>query len=329
MNPIVSVIIPTANRPQWLPRAVDSALAGMKPCEVEVIVVPNGPDESWRESLRPYEGNNSVRVVIVKELNGNIARNTGLAESRGRFVRFLDDDDYLVPEGAIKQYEMIHNSGADVVSGSIRLMDTRDRCYAVWHQPEFDDFCVAMAGPWRACLPVAHVYRRSILNKARWNPKTSLRQDVEWIFDLCSSIELRWKITHDVVGVWQHHWGQRVTSSKHFKKIRNKVTVPMLLRTYESLQKKGRLNEARKQAIALGLWDFIHGAFFLEPIYWSQIACMAQRIDPAARPPQVFYNLPIIRHLNPMMIQWLMLPKRWAFHQIRQLLRSVKIRSSF
>ena len=123
MNPIVSVIIPTANRPHWLPRAIDSALAGMKLGEVEVIVVPNGPDESWRETLRSYERNSAVRVVTVRESNGNIARNTGLAESKGEFVRFLDDDDYLIPEGAIRQYELIETSGVDVVSASIQLVD--------------------------------------------------------------------------------------------------------------------------------------------------------------------------------------------------------------
>jgi len=110
MSPLISVIIPTVNRPRWLPRAVDSALAGMKSGEVEVIVVPNGPDKSWRESLQPYEGNKYVRVFPIPEPNANIARNAGLAVSTGAFVRFLDDDDYLIPEGANKQYELIQTS---------------------------------------------------------------------------------------------------------------------------------------------------------------------------------------------------------------------------
>lgn len=329
MNPFVSVIIPTANRPHWLLRAVDSALAGMKPGEVEVIVVPNGPDRSWRETLRPYEGNKCVRVVSVPESNANIARNAGLAVSKGALVRFLDDDDYLIPEGAIKQYELIQASGVDVVSGSVQLVDEGDRCYDIWHQPDMEDLCAAVAGPWRVCLPVAHVYKRSVLDNARWNPETTVRQDVEWLFDLCAAMELSWKKTDEVVGVWQHHWGQRVTSSKDFKKIRNKMTVPMLIRTYKSLQKGGRLNEVRQSAIARGLWGFIHGAFFLEPRFWSQIARLAQQIDPVARPTQAFYNFPVICHLTPLMLQWIMLPKRWAFHHIRQMFRRFQIRISW
>jgi len=224
---------------------------------------------------------------------------------------------------------LIQTSGVDVVSGSVRLVDEGGRCYDVWHQPDTEDLCAAVTGPWRVCLPVAHVYRRSILAKTKWDPETALRQDVEWLFDLCAGTELRWEKTDAVVGVWQHHWGQRVTSSKNFTKIRNKMTVPMLIRTYETLKNQGRLTDERRRAIALGLWGFVHGAFFLEPGFWSRMARMAQQIDPGARPAQAFYNFPIICRFTPLMLQWLMLPKRWTFHYIRQLFRSVQIRISW
>lgn len=50
MIPLISAIIPTANWPHDLPRALESALTVMPPGEVEVIVVPNDLDESWRGS---------------------------------------------------------------------------------------------------------------------------------------------------------------------------------------------------------------------------------------------------------------------------------------
>jgi glycosyltransferase involved in cell wall biosynthesis len=103
MTPLVSVIIPTIGRPQYLPRAINSALTGIESKDVEVIVVPNGPDNSWQETLQPYHNNQSVRVIRIMEANANIARNAGLDEARGEFVRFLDDDDYLIPGGVLKQ----------------------------------------------------------------------------------------------------------------------------------------------------------------------------------------------------------------------------------
>lgn len=317
MTPIISVVIPTANRPDFLPRAVDSALSGLDARDIEVIVVPNGPDESWREALLPYRNNPSVRVVRILESNANIARNAGSAEARGEFVRFLDDDDYLFPEGAVRQYELIQASGADLVSGSIQVIDAKGRYIDLLSQPEKNDICTAVLGPSRRCLPTAHVYRKSKISNLRWNPSTAVRQDYEWLFDFCTMTELSWQRIDDIVGVWQQHNGQRVSTSKGYNEIR-KLTVPMLMGAYERLLSSGRLNKSRRQAVANGLWDCIHAAFFLEPRYWSQVAIIAQKIDPDAHPIQPIYNYLLFNNIDPLVFQWILLPKRWVHHQIRR-----------
>jgi len=328
MTPLISVVIPTVNRPHYLCRAVDSALAGMDAGDVEVLVIPNGPDESWRDALLSFQNNPFVRVIRIAEANANIARNAGLVAARGEFVRFLDDDDYLLPDGALKQYASIQDPRVDVVSGSVELIDVRGRCFHVWHQPDTDDFCSAIIGPNRLCLPVAHVYRRSRLCNTRWNAKTSVRQDLDFLFDLCATTELNWHRIDNVVGVWQHHWGNRISSSQKFNTIRS-LTVPMLMRTYESLKVEGRLNGSRRRAVSQGLWGCVQSAFFLEPRYWTQIARVAQKIDPTARPVQVIYDYPVIRKLSPLFIQFVMLPKRWAFYHFRQLLKKCRLRHNW
>jgi glycosyltransferase involved in cell wall biosynthesis len=328
MNPAVSIIIPTTNRPQYLPRAIDSALTGMNPEDIEVIVVPNGPDNSWRKSLSPYQNNHSLRIFPIKQANANIARNAGLDIARGDFVRFLDDDDYLIPDGAIKQYDLIKTSGADVVSGRVQLVDERGRCFDTWHHPDMDDFCAAVLGPWRNCLLNAHVYRRERLGNARWNPETFVRQDFEWLFDLCVSHELKWIKFNEVVGVWQHHWGQQISSSKSFNEIR-KLTVPMLMRAHDRLLASGRLYDIRQKAIAQGIWSCVHTAFFLEPLYWHRIAYKAQEINSTSRPAQALYNYPVLKNLNPLIIMWLMFPVKCLMHQIRQILKKLHIRHTW
>jgi glycosyltransferase involved in cell wall biosynthesis len=324
MKPLVSVIIPTARRPVYLSRSIESALAGMEEMSVEVIVVPNGPDESWREALRSYQNNPAVRVVRVAEANANVARNAGLAEAKGEFIRFLDDDDYLIPEGARKQYELIKTSEVDVVSGSIKLVDAHGRCFELWRQPEMDDLCTAVLGPWRKCASLAHVYKRSILGNARWNPETPVRQDFEWLFSLCASSELRWEKTDEIVGVWQHHWEDRISSAVPYNDVR-KLTVQMLMRSYETLLSMGRLNDNRRRAVAQGLWGCVHAAFFLEPSYWNQVARTIRKIDSTARPVLGAYNYPVLCLIDPLLIQWMLLPKRWLSHHIRRLLEKWRL----
>ncbi len=208
------------------------------------------------------------------------------------------------------------------------MLDAKGHCIQLLLQPDKKDLCTAVLGPRRRCLPTAHVYKISCLKNMCWDPSTSVRQDYQWLFDLCTMAELSWQRIDDVVGVWQHHNEQRISTSKSFNEIR-KLTVPMLMGAYERLQLSGRLYKYRRRAVANGLWDCIHAAFFLEPRYWTQVARIAQKIDPAARPTQAFYNYPVVCHLNPLLFQWIMLPKRWIFHQIRQLFKRVQIRISW
>lgn len=313
MPPSVSVIIPTAGRPQYLPRAVKSALADMRPGEVEVIVVPNGPDESWKESLKPYFDNPSVRIIPIPEANANIARNTGLAAAKGEFVRFLDDDDYLIPDGARKQYDLITKTSVDVVCGEINVVNPVDEIIRIFRPPKYDDFCLAVASPEGLYLPHAYVYRKKSLNGMRWNPKISNRQDLCLLVDLCKAGELHWQRCDYPVGAWQHHWGSRITLT-HSSHAFHEKAVRFLIGLYNILKKNKRLNPERRKALAQSLWSSVHAAFHLNPGYWTRIAKFARKIDPQARPVQNVYNWPVIRLIDPLHMQWLLWPKRRFNH---------------
>lgn len=330
MTPLVSVIIPTANRPHYLPRAVESALAGMQPGEVEVIVVPNGPDESWKHSLQRFSRKPYVRVIPIFDGNANLARNAGITAACGKFVRFLDDDDYLYPNAAVEQYKILEKSDVDVVSGNVDLVDETGMHLDIWVQPDTEDFCVAILGPWRACQPTAHVFRKEVVwRSTKWDPSVTLRQDVHWLFDLCVSGDLKWQRLNKSVGAWVQHRNARVSLASAAKtsssgltiparyRDRDKATVEILLSAYNRLAEQDRLTPARQEAVALGLWGCVHSSFFMNPIDWTQVAKTALKIYPGSRPIQPIYAWPGFRHLSPIAIQWLLLPKRWLGYRIR------------
>ncbi|GAA5201211.1 hypothetical protein GCM10023322_80770 [Rugosimonospora acidiphila] len=92
-RPEVSVVIPTRNRPELVPRAVRSAL-DQTLRDIEVIVVVDGPDESTRGALAEYADDQRLRLVELPESGGAPnARNVGAQEARAPFVALLDDDD--------------------------------------------------------------------------------------------------------------------------------------------------------------------------------------------------------------------------------------------
>jgi glycosyltransferase involved in cell wall biosynthesis len=91
----ISVIIPSYNAADLLPRAVESVLRQTRPAD-EIIVVDDGSTDDTAEVCRKFDG----RVRYIRRENGGLsaARNTGLSASTGEWFLSLDADDALYPQ---------------------------------------------------------------------------------------------------------------------------------------------------------------------------------------------------------------------------------------
>ena len=99
---LVSVVIPTRNRPEMVRRAVHSAL-DQTHREVEVIVVIDGPDPATVASLDLVQDKRLRIVDLAESVGGNEARNIGIRNAQGVWVGLLDDDDEWLPEKLERQ----------------------------------------------------------------------------------------------------------------------------------------------------------------------------------------------------------------------------------
>ena len=97
VNPLVSVVICTQNRPHLVGRAVQSALAQTLHA-LEVIVVQDGPNDATVQVLRQIRDPRLTVHVLAHNVGPPDAQNAGAAEARGRWVAFLDDDDEFLPQ---------------------------------------------------------------------------------------------------------------------------------------------------------------------------------------------------------------------------------------
>ncbi|HKC23928.1 MAG TPA: glycosyltransferase, partial [Thermoanaerobaculia bacterium] len=93
-SPLVSIVIPCYNHAGFLPDALASCLKQTHP-NVEVLVVDDGSTDDSAEVASRAPG---VRVVRQPNRGLSAARNTGIEQSRGEYLLFLDADDRLLPE---------------------------------------------------------------------------------------------------------------------------------------------------------------------------------------------------------------------------------------
>jgi glycosyltransferase involved in cell wall biosynthesis len=118
----VSVVIPTRNRWPFLRRALASVLA-QEAVGLEVIVVDDGSTDDTPERLA--EVDDGRLTVVRRETGGRVAsaRNAGLAQTRGEWVAFLDDDDVWAPTKLRVQLGTAAAAGADWVYAAVVVVD--------------------------------------------------------------------------------------------------------------------------------------------------------------------------------------------------------------
>ncbi len=103
IKPLVSVIIPNHNYANFLEGAIESVLFQTY-SNIEIIVVDDGSSDNSREVLKKYA--NQVKLIFQTNQGVSIARNTGVAESKGDLIAFLDADDIWLPTKIEKQVDL-------------------------------------------------------------------------------------------------------------------------------------------------------------------------------------------------------------------------------
>src|SRR5699024_1562889 len=106
--------------PSMLERAIVSALNQTLE-EIEVLVIDdNHPDTEARyqteKLMAKYENEQKIRYIKhPKNMNGAAARNTGVKQARGKYITYLDDDDFYHENKVKEQVEYLEQSNFDAV----------------------------------------------------------------------------------------------------------------------------------------------------------------------------------------------------------------------
>ncbi|MFY9621816.1 MAG: glycosyltransferase family A protein [Pyrinomonadaceae bacterium] len=196
----VSVIIPTFNRPDLLPRSVASALRAGS--DVQVIIVDDASCDGTASVCKTLRDVTYVRLDSNRGVAG--ARNAGLRASTTEFVSFLDDDDRRLPNSIDAQLDLLEaQPGAGMIYGPALYGNEQcepkggaypDEC------PQGDIFWQVMQWNFIPCPTV--IFRRNCLERVGLLDESAAGVD-DW--DLWVRIAELYPVlsTEELVAIWR------------------------------------------------------------------------------------------------------------------------------
>lgn len=113
--PEISVVVPVYNVRDYLRKNIDSILAQTF-TDYELILVNDGSKDDSLSILREYEQKDD-RITVIDKPNGGLsdARNAGMAIATGKYIQFIDSDDFVEPQLLEKCWRKLEETGADMV----------------------------------------------------------------------------------------------------------------------------------------------------------------------------------------------------------------------
>jgi glycosyltransferase involved in cell wall biosynthesis len=185
---LVSVIIPSLNRPKPVSQAVKSALAQTMTA-LEVIVVVDGPDRATVDELKLIADPRLIVMELPKNLGPAGARNAGIEAAKGTWIAFLDDDEWL-PLKIERQLEMAHQSAYFSPIVSSRFIAHTSKGDFIWptRLPAPGDsvaeylFIRKSLFFGEALLVTPTILaKKELFDKVRFNQNLSRHEDLDWL----------------------------------------------------------------------------------------------------------------------------------------------------
>ena len=95
MEELVSIILPIYNAEKYLERCLESIITQTY-ANIEIILINDGSTDNSINIIKEYAIKDSRIIIIDKENEGvSVARNIGILKARGKYICFVDADDYI------------------------------------------------------------------------------------------------------------------------------------------------------------------------------------------------------------------------------------------
>lgn len=260
--------------------AIESCRQACNEIAVEVIVVDDGSTDNTETAMA---GLDIKYIKLPRNMGRCEARNEGMRQSCGRFLKFLDSDDRLEPGALPVEVELARSSNADIVVSAWREMrindDGTETEEKVGKAPVFesilDDLLAGKGVPTSAAL-----YRKSLTANLRW--LKSNRFD-DWDFFINAALQAGViKSLPRTVYQWRHHSGLRATDTGMLET--SLAFYQVLSRLREVLESRGEFTQVRRKRYAQYLYKELRSLYRWAPQEGRRVLAEIMRLDPQFTP---------------------------------------------
>ncbi|MEL6927273.1 MAG: glycosyltransferase [Cyanobacteria bacterium J06600_6] len=253
INDKCSVIIPCFNAEKWIAEAIDSLLAQTYP-NLEIIVIDDGSSDRSLEIVKSY----GDRLIYRRILNqgANTARNLGFTLATGRYIQYLDADDYLLPDKIAKQVACLQNTGADFVYGDWRYQHHSNNGDVYLDEirvcGDKDDFLYSLLANdrWSNLAPI--LFSRSIVSKVSWDESLSAAQDRDFLFSVMVA-GAKGIYQSGCDSIYRMHSGTSISTASKLRWFKSHCLI--MEKAEQILQSQGLFSAKYQQALAKAYWE--------------------------------------------------------------------------
>lgn len=189
-EPELSIIVPVYNVEKWLPYALESCLWQTE-SRIEVVVVNDGSTDSSADILAMYEKTDSrVRVYHQENKGVGVARQLGQQMSRGRYLLWLDADDFLDRRAAADMLAVANRDKVDMVCGNaVVFSDKTFNTRRYFYHPEVARTTFDNPRYWKSKVAWRWIVNAQFANNAGIkHPNYKLGQDVVVMYALLARV---------------------------------------------------------------------------------------------------------------------------------------------
>lgn len=220
-EPLVSVVIPTRDRPQLVSRAVQS-VSQQSLASIEILVIVDGPDENTVKELEKFNIANLKIIPLPKNVGPASARNIGVKKAQGIWIAFLDDDDEWLSQKLELQLEVANKSQCKFPVVSSRFIALTSKGEFTWPRrllaadEPLSDYLFARSSIFggEGFIQTSTLFtKKELLLKVPFRENKYKHEDWEWLLQVNNLEDVKVEFVPEATAYWHSDIGRKRLSN--------------------------------------------------------------------------------------------------------------------